>query len=136
MSGKLSDYEVQKSADLRRADLVTNPPKLILFTNNYTPTTSTVLADLTEATFPGYSRHTLDFSGSSSLASHVASLTPVAEVFTRSAGGSGQDVYGYGVLDSTGTYLLWSERDPAAPIDMSVIGATYTVTAVRKNQSN
>lgn len=132
MAGKLTDYEIELAAELRRLDLVANPPLLMLFTNNITPDEDTVIGDLTEATFPGYAQAMLDYSASTTIAAHVASLTPTAIVFTRAAGAGGEDVYGYGVLDSTGTYLLWAQRDPAAPLDMSIVGATYTVTAVRK----
>lgn len=132
MAGKLTDAEIELSAQLRQDDLVANPPKLMLFVNNITPTESTLLSGLTEATFPGYARQTIDFSPTGALAAHVYTLTPVAIVFTRSAGAGGDNVYGYGVVDSTGTILLWAQRDPAAPLDMSIVGATYTVTAVRK----
>jgi hypothetical protein len=135
MAGKLTDAEILLAAELRQDDLVANPPLLMLFTNNFTPDEATVLSDLTEATFPGYSRQTIDFSPAATITAHVAKLTPVAVVFTRAAGAGGDNVYGYGVLDSTGTVLLWAQKDPGAPIDMSIVGATYTVTAVRKTQS-
>lgn len=132
MAGKLTVIEIQLSAELRQADLVANPPLLMLFVNNITPDEDTVLGDLTEATFPGYTRQSIDFSPPGALVGHTWVLTPVALVFTRAAGAGGEDVYGYGVLDSTGTALLWAQKDPGAPLDMSIVGATYTVTAIRK----
>jgi len=131
MAGKLTDHEILLAAQLRQADLVANPPLLALFTDNITPSETTTLGSLSECTFPGYSRQVLDYSPTIVMVGHVAPIIPIALVFTRTAGAGGDNVYLYGVIDDTGTFLLWAQRDPAAPLDMSIVGATYTVTAVR-----
>lgn len=129
MTLKLTNYEIQRRLDLVKADLDTGPAKLHLFQNNVTPTEDTVLTDLTEANFSGYAAANLDYSAASGIAAHVATATPTAVVFTRAAGATSNSIYGYYVTNQAGTQLLWAERDPAAPIDMSPVGATYTVTA-------
>jgi hypothetical protein len=103
------------------------PDKLKLFKNSATLSHATVLSDLTEADFSGYSAYSLaggavagalDGSGRA-----VASYT--AHTFTKS-GATGNTIYGYWVEDSTGA-LLWCELFDT-PIPMTVDGAFIQIT--------
>jgi len=131
MAGKLSDYEINRRLALVQTDLTgSTKPILNLFANNITPSESNVLGDFVEAGFNGYASANLDYSPSiTGPVSNVYTITPPAIVFTSTGGGSNTNVYGYYVTDHTNTNLLWAERDPSAPLDMSINGATYTVTA-------
>ncbi len=124
---KLTDFEINRRGVLLRVDLETvTTPIVHLYTNNFTPDEDTVLSDLTEATFPGYNPSAWTFDLETFVA-HVYRCFALANVFTRGAGGGGDMIYGYYVTDNTDTTLLWAERDPAAPLDMTIPGATYTV---------
>ena len=91
--------------------------KYHLFTNNAMPGPATVLADLTEASFPGYASVTVTSGGwtSSGVSGHVGYKIAPAITFTNSSGSS-VSVYGFFVTDSTGTILLAAARFDAAPI--------------------
>ena len=107
--------------------LVNRPPgyHIRLFTNNFTPTTSTVVGDFTEATFTGYAAIALSGWTAPTVASHVASTTANPATFT--ATGSFQSIYGWYVTDAAGDYVCGG-RDAAAPVVMSSTVNTYQVT--------
>lgn len=91
-------------------DLPPGSGTLRLFQNNPSPAPSknTVLADLTECTFAGYSGAALNTStwAAATVTGHVATSTYGATVtFTRSTTGAGQTVYGAYVTDSGNTKL-------------------------------
>jgi hypothetical protein len=91
---------------------------------------ATVIGDLTEATFTGYLPVTNPiFSPSFLNGSNHAEADSAAFTFTNSGLSPGAVVWGYYFTDAAGN-LIWVQQDPAAPIDMSFIGATYTVTPV------
>jgi hypothetical protein len=132
VAGKLTLYEILRRLTLVQSDLsTTTKPILHLFKNNVTPSEATVLADLTEATFPGYAAASIDFTDAtiSGPVLNVYTLSPPGITFTRAAGAGGEDVYGYYVTDHLNAQLLWAQRDPAAPVDLSVVGASYTIVA-------
>jgi len=84
---------------------------LRLYKNNPSPAPSkaTVLGDLTQCTFAGYSGQTLSSSNwaAATVTAHVASSLYSFNVdFTRSSTGTPEDVYGAYLTDSTNTQLL------------------------------
>lgn len=112
------------------------PLKVLLFTNAVTPDRNTVIGDLTEATWSGYSRQTLPALGASTYVSPDAITVAGSDVqFTNSTAGD-VTLYGYAVVDNAGV-LLWAERDPAAvsgPITLPTL-QKYSVT-VRRTHRN
>lgn len=101
--------------------------KLHLFSNNVTPSDSTVLADLTESTFTGYAAVTLS-SGSwtdSGVTAHQDTFTYLAVTFTNSSG-SNATVYGFYITDSGSTKLVGVALFDGSPITITASGGTYT----------
>lgn len=86
--------------------------ELRIFTNSDVPSGSTVAADLTEATFSGYVVKTLNrsnFLASTTLGNGEAQIVyDTEQVWT--VGATGQQVYGYYVLERSTGILLWLER--------------------------
>lgn len=88
-------------------------PYAALFANDYVPDHTTTLANLTEASFPGYSRLLLGSPTSVVGQADGTALMRWAPVIWDSAPGAPQKSYGYYVvqLDATLTLrLLWVER--------------------------
>jgi len=111
--------------------------KLKLYKNNYTPVDASVVGDFTEANFNGYTAGGVSvttFSVPATVAGK-ASTTANPAAWTKSAGGTGNDIYGYYVTDAAGTTLLWAERAAAAPISMNNTGEGITVTLVQTYSS-
>jgi hypothetical protein len=102
--------------------------RLRLFKNDVTPADSDTVGTYVEATFPGYAVQTTPSFTVASSVTGVAQITHPALTFLRSAGGSGDTIYGYYVTDAAGTTLYWAERDPSAPINMNVVGNSYAIT--------
>ena len=84
---------------------------LKLYSNDYTPTSTSAAGDFTEATFGGYSAVTLS-RGSWGTAvtngSNKAQITYTAQVFTTTGGTS--TTYGYYVVGATSGTVIWAER--------------------------
>jgi hypothetical protein len=83
--------------------------QLRLFKSNTTVSKSTVLGDLTECDFPGYSAASLNQSNwaAATVSAHVASSEYSSNVeFTRSSTGSAQSVYG-AYITNAGNTELW-----------------------------
>jgi hypothetical protein len=99
---------------------------LRLFTNNLTPSSTTVIGDITQATGGGYSAITMT-SASWSVATvagvTTASYPEVTFSFTTSA-----TVYGYYVTNIAGD-LLWLERFTAAPFQLPNSGGQILITS-------
>lgn len=130
MSLKLPNVGELNVLDILRAAFNAGGLLMGLFQNNLTPGDTTVLGDITEATFSGYARQALAGFGAATTVSGRASTTGSACSWTRGAGGTSNSIYGYYVLDSTGTKLLWIERDPNGPVSMTAVGTIYTVFPV------
>jgi hypothetical protein len=103
--------------------------KLHIYTNDYTPTESSTVANFTECSASGYTPVTLtganwtistDAGGNS-----TATYPQITFTFT-----SGSTNYGYYVTDSTGTILLWAERFNDAPHTLPSGGGTEKITLV------
>lgn len=88
---------------------------LRLFTNNLTPTDSTVIGNVTECTIAGYSAITL--TGSSWTVATVSGISTASypeQTFTMTAAAT---IYGYYVT-TLGGALLWIERFTGAPFNL------------------
>lgn len=112
--------------------------KVMLFQNNYTPTTSTQLSDLTECTFAGYSQLTLAAAtfAAASVASHVASTTYGSTLtWTRSTTGTPQVVYGMAVLNSSGTKVICAGNFDAGPYTVTNSGDAINETLTLRRSS-
>jgi len=100
-----------------------------LFQNNYTPVSSTLLANLTEATFSGYAG--ISMSGMSLDATLDAFNRAVVRwnpaTWTKS-GVTGNTVYGYYVV-GPGPSLMWLERFDFS-IPMLTNGAYLVITPI------
>lgn len=102
--------------------------RIRLYKNNLTPDEDTVYGDMTECDFSGYAQVTPSF-GAASVVSHKGKIVDsAARNFTHNGGGTSNTVYGYYVVDSTGTRLLWVERF-ASPITMANSGDQIQLTA-------
>ncbi len=111
-----------------------NSVAAVAVSSNTTPTTATVLGDLTECDFAGYAAVNVTGWTAPSVAAHVATMTAAPKTFTRSSTGASQNIYGYYVTDSGSTVLYWAERDGNAPIVVTNLGDSYTVTPAMTEQ--
>lgn len=102
--------------------------RLRLFKNDIVPADADTVTSYTEATFPGYAAQVVNAFSVASTVGGVAQITHAALTFLRGSGGSGDTIYGYYLTDAAGTTLYYSERDPAAPVNMSVAGNSYAVS--------
>lgn len=88
--------------------------QLILFVNDYVPTTATVLSDLVEATWPGYSRVTLNRStwNTPTVSAGCATATYGSAPLVFYVGGVGSGVINYGAAyyDPGSAVLRWVQR--------------------------
>ena len=86
--------------------------ELRLFTNNITPKSTTTESDLTEATFSGYALKTLNrsnFEAATTLGNGEAQVVyDTEQVWT--VGATGQDVWGYYVVERSTGSLIWLEK--------------------------
>jgi len=119
-------------ASLQYTDAVTaallENAELCLFKNNYTPINTTILSDLTEANFTGYSRITLTGWSAAALdANNKAATSLGPQTFTCSGGATPNDIYGIFVLTSGGA-LLYAERNPAGAVTINTAGQTFSYT--------
>lgn len=101
--------------------------RIHLFQNNITPTKSNVLGDFTEATFDGYAAINIGTWSAPAVSGHVASSSPPQVTFSKTAGVTTNNIYGYYVTDAANSVLYWSERDPNGPVPMAVNGDQYRV---------
>ena len=98
-----------------------------LFVNTYVPTLYSTVADLTEASFSGYTPavvHVADFT-ITGVAGHNGYAIAPPVTFLNSSGGA-ELVYGYYVTDQTDTILLAIALFDGAPISISS-GGNQTV---------
>lgn len=80
---------------------------LKLYSNNYSPSATTVLSDFTEATFSGYTGYTFTRS-SWDAATSVGGQGSSSRTAVSWTTGSAETIYGYYVVTDTGS-LLWAE---------------------------
>lgn len=103
------------------------PTFIRLFKNDFTPGPATVIGDFTQADFSGYgAAATANPVTAAALdASNRAVVTWDPVTWTKN-GATGNTIYGYYVVDSTGS-LLWAERFDGS-IPMTVDGAFIQIT--------
>lgn len=104
-----------------QADLV-----LGLFANDVTPTSSTVLGDLTEPSGGGYATKTLTGANWTVTPGAPSEAAYAEQTFTFSGVPTPATIYGYFVKH--GTVLLWAERLPSPPFTVSGAGDAVKVT--------
>lgn len=94
--------------------------KLRLFANNATISATTVLADLTEATFTGYAAVTTATWPAPALdGSNRGSSLNTQGQFTPTAGGGSGNIYGWYLTNSGGTVLYAVEKFASSPITVA-----------------
>lgn len=94
---------------------------LHLYTNNYTPSTSTALGNLTECSLTGYTTKTL--SADNWVFSPTNTATYPEQRFNLVEGSA--DIYGYYI--TTDGNLFWAERLPI-PVNIPLSGAAVLIT--------
>lgn len=104
--------------------------KIKLYKNDITPDETSELADFTEANFSGYAEQTLVPDGTAAIVDGKAQQSFDDAVFSHDGGATPNDIFGYFVVDSTETDLLWAERYASAPATLNGSGQTYTVEPV------
>jgi len=94
-------------------ELTLFPWQALLFTNDITPTQATVLADLTEVTWTGYTRLTLDPTGWTAPAidsgQAVSEWGLLPNIWTN-GGGPTETVYGYAIVDTLAGVIRFVQR--------------------------
>jgi hypothetical protein len=106
------------------------PVYMHLFINDVAPSDGTVIGDLVEASFSGYSAQAITYwaAVSPNPAGGYSSTAPLAQ-FTNSSG-SDQTVYGYYVTAGPAGDLLWLQADPNAPVTVPNGQSYYVVPAL------
>jgi len=100
---------------------------LKLYSNNITPAEGDTAATYTEATFAGYAAKTLTGATWNAAASGSIAYS-AAQTFTRTSTGAAENIYGYYVIQTTSTVLIYSERDGSAPFAVTNNGDAVTLT--------
>lgn len=108
--------------------LGTLSPTYHLYVTPATLTPATILADLTEASWPGYAAVAVTKWSPPEQAAPPAISRGDPVTWTRGNGGQPAEVYGYYVTDGPAGPLLWAEASPTGALPM--IQATDTVTIV------
>lgn len=101
---------------------------LRLFKSNTTPAEGDTWATYTEADFTGYAAVTLTGGSWSITTADPASAAYAQQTFTSTAGSQNQNVYGYAVLLSSDSTLLWAERFTDGPYNIANNGDNIKVT--------
>ena len=112
-------------------EMITNktaPQNLVLklYQNNITPSDTDVASTYTEANFTGYSAITL--TGASWNAAASGTIAYSAQQTFTCSGASSNNIYGYYVIQTTSTVLLYSERDASAPFAVVNSGDAVKIT--------
>jgi len=113
----------------RLKDATASNYRAILYTNNHTPSITTTVSDLTEATFGDYAQLTPSWGSITVDGSNRATMTASALVWTAD-GTSGQNVYGWALLDISFSpdRVLIAEIFSPTPKAMSTNGDSISVT--------
>jgi hypothetical protein len=103
--------------------------KIHLFVNNYTIIETTVLANLTEASYGGYAAQTATgwTDGGIDGSDRDTWTGPALTFQATSSSGLPQTIYGMYATDSGGTVLLWAENF-SPTITLASSGDGFTVT--------
>jgi len=92
-----------------------------LYTARSVYSKSTVLANITAATFSGYAVQTPTFAAFGLDANGKTQFAGVANVFTHNGGGTGNTVIGYYLYNTSTGFLYWLE-DFGAPVTINSNG--------------
>ena len=104
---------------------------LKLFVSNTTPADADTAGTYTEMSTQGYASKTLTkTSWTVSTISNVASATYAQQTWTFDGTGGVTNVYGYYIIDSTTSVLLYAERFAAGPYAVTNNGDIIRVTPV------
>lgn len=87
--------------------------EMMLYTNTITPGVGTAYADLTEATYSGYARQTVDLSAPV-LNVDTEEIDAAALTFTHDGGGVSNTVKGYAIVRTSDNKLIVAENLPTA----------------------
>ena len=105
-----------------------------IYTNNYTPTDATLLSDLTQATWSGYSAIALSAAnwGAVTVASHLASSPyTLTLAFTRSVTGTAVSNFGWYITDSGNSLLYAAARFATAPLVVTNAGDAIVLSNLK-----
>ena len=108
----------------------TGDVKLKLFTSNTTLAETTLIGDLTIASWTGYADATLTGASWTVTNADPASASYAKQTFTSSAGSQNVNNYGYVVTNSAGTIALWGETFSDGPYNIANNGDKIEVTPV------
>ena len=97
-----------------------------LFSNNHTPDVTDVLADYTEATFPGYVEGTLIFDFNAGVSGNIDTCGFIAVTFTRIAGAGSETIFGYYIVDPSDGQLIGAQVLPV-PVVISTAGQAIVI---------
>jgi hypothetical protein len=118
---------------LKQPNPLTDPFRLRLFTNNYTPVKDSVLADFVQPAVSGYGTIDLPPSGWTDAQSSAGIAQSVWSAgflgFTVSSGSA--SIYGYFVADPDSNFCLWAERFLTAPLPLAVLTPVFVLPVVR-----
>lgn len=110
---------------------------IALFKNDFAPNQDSLIADFTEADYTGYARSTAVVWGTPFInVDGVAEMIAPGKQFQPSGTTVANTIYGYYVVDSGGTDLVYSERFAtpvplAGPLDALPIIPRYLITAIQ-----
>lgn len=134
MAIKVMSSELLAQMQALRTRFETGPFRIGLFRNDWTPTSESVVGDVVPVTFGGYDglRDLADWDSPEWVDPYVT-LTHPAITWTCD-GSSGDNVYGYYVVDGEGN-LAWAERRPGGPVGIGSTDQTYHVDPVYRRKS-
>jgi hypothetical protein len=108
-----------------------------LFDNNYTVVPATVLADVTEASYPGYAAINWIPGLPSIVSPNIAQWAPQAFLFPSPSSGSPVDIYGFYVTFQSryagGDKLMQGARFLGAPLTLTVGGGGLFFTILNQD---
>jgi hypothetical protein len=109
-------------------NLISDDCKVALYTNDATPTATSVLGDFTLATAGGSTPVAVTaWSDAYTDAAHVANQLANLIQFTATGVGDPENIYGWILTDAAGTKYLGGERFPDAPIPFGPVGTAVAV---------
>jgi len=126
----ISDIGLEKIGNILASGYDAEVFKIRLFKSDTVPTRTTVLADLDECDFDGYAAQDLASWIFDTVTAHVGYITYPPVTFTRSAGATSNNVFGYYITDAANTELYWTERAVPAADHVGTVMSIPTQTIV------
>ena len=127
----MSDIVVTTGRVLEAAALISFYDSLYLglYTNNVTVNPTTTFSSLIEASFPGYSRVSINGFGSAFLnGANQGEIDSTIQNLTLTTTGGPYPIYGYFLMTApSGGILVAIGPNSAAPVNLANAGDTYTV---------